>query len=121
MLSFKCQELIVQKESKAMAKTHECTIGNLRQGTMRYITTPRFNQNWCAEMATIGATWGNVGGNGSWIFKPEHITQVVAWARFYFPMAAAQPVAPVQPAPLTDKEQFAVAMGLSLREQEDLS
>lgn len=109
------------KVSKAMAKTHECTIGNLRQGTMRYITTPRFSQNWCAKMATIGATWGNVGGNGSWIFKPEHIQQVVEWARHYFPVVEAQPAAQPQLAPLTDKEQFAVAMGLGLREQEDLS
>jgi len=87
---------------------------------MRYITTPRFSQNWCAEMATIGATWGNVGGNGSWIFKPEHMQQVVAWARHYFPVEP-QPAAQPQLAPLTDKEQFAVAMGLGFREQEDLS
>lgn len=103
-----------------MAKTHECTIGNLRQGTMRYITTPRFVQNFRADMNSIGATWGNVGGQGSWIFKPEHAQQVVAWARFYFPVVEAQPVAPVQ-AEMGEKEAWAVAMGRGIRQMEDLN
>ena len=103
-----------------MTKTHECTIGNLRQGTMRYITTPRFSQNFRADMNSIGATWGNVGGNGSWIFKPEYMQQVVAWAQFYFPVIEPQPAA-IPVAEMSDKEAWAVAMGRGIRQMEDLN
>ena len=103
-----------------MAKTHECTIGNLRNGTMRYITPPTFVQNFRADMNSIGATWGPVAGKGSWIFQPEHLAQVAAWARLYFPLAVVPAAHPIQIARLSDAEQFAVAMGLGMREQEDL-
>ena len=95
--------------------------GSLRQGTMRFIVTPHFIQNFRRDMNSIGATWGPVGGEGAWIFKPEHLAQVKAWAATYFPEPAAQPATPAQLAPLTDKEQFAVAMGLGIIAQEDLS
>jgi len=97
------------------------TTGTIRKGTLSYIITPHFSQNFRADMNSIGATWGPVGGEGAWIFKPGHLAQVKAWAQTYFPESVAQPAALAQLAPLTDKEQFAVAMGLGIIAQEDLS
>lgn len=95
--------------------------GTIRKGTVAYIITPHFVQNFRADMNSIGATWGPVDMQGAWKFAPEHLAQVKVWAAKYFPEPVAAPAAPVVLAPLTDKEQFAVAMGLGIIAQEDLT
>lgn len=92
-------------------------VGSLKSGRM-YAETPSYNEAFKRCMNSINAEWKIVGGVKMWVFDAERADYVREMAAKCYAPAVTVPAGEPK---RTDKEAFAVAMGLGIRSEQDLN